>query len=65
MESSKNNQTIDIVWEYCKKRKYSAFEVIFFDYNNMCMTPYIEVEGFDGVWENIRNNCSWILFKKL
>lgn len=52
IESPVNNEIIDKVRDYCEKKKYSAFGVMFFDYNRMHMTPYVEVQGFQGVWEN-------------
>ncbi|MGL5779839.1 MAG: diaminopimelate epimerase, partial [Cetobacterium sp.] len=52
VESSVDNEIINKIREYSNKRKYSAFGVMFFDYNKMHMVPYVEVQGFDGVWEN-------------
>lgn len=52
VESSVDNEIINKIREYSNKKKYSAFGVMFFNYKTMHMKPYVEVQGFDGVWEN-------------
>lgn len=46
------DEIMDIVRDYSKKKNYPAFGVMFFDYKTMSMIPYVEVQGFEGVWEN-------------
>lgn len=52
IEALPNKEIIDKIRNYCKKKKYLAFGIMFFDYNKSFMTPYVEIQGFDGVWEN-------------
>lgn len=52
IESPISNEVIIEIRNYCKKKKILTFGVMFFNYKEMYMTPYEEVNGFNGIWEN-------------
>lgn len=52
IELNTDKKVINRIRDYCEKKKYSAFGVMFFNYKTMYMKPYVEVQGFNGVWEN-------------
>lgn len=52
VEAPIDNTIVDEIRKYCKTKKYPAFGIMFFDFKTMYMTPYVEVQGFEGVWEN-------------
>lgn len=52
IELNTDKKVINRIRDYCEKKKYSAFGVMFFNSKTMHMKPYVEVQGFNGVWEN-------------
>lgn len=53
-EGRKNKQiVIDFAKNYLDNKNYSAFGLMFFNFEKMEMDPYVYVKGLvDGVWEN-------------
>ncbi len=46
------NEIIELIKKYMMDKNYSAFGIMFFDFLNMKLRPYVYVNGISGVWEN-------------
>ncbi|MHA4990735.1 diaminopimelate epimerase [Cetobacterium somerae] len=52
IEESINTEVIEEIRKYCNEKNYLDFGVMFLDLGRLYMVPYVEIQGFEGVWEN-------------
>lgn len=49
--NTEKEKVINIIEQYCEKKRYLAFGIMFLKLDKLYMTPYVKVQGFNGVWE--------------